>query len=298
MPLAARHYQGESDLPLILDLAQAAFDKTPHRVDLPWRLSSPALDDPRNASLWCGDDGALLGFAAWQTPWAALDLYLRPGPWQREVEDAMFHWAGARFRERDAARGHPLPYWVEARPDDAERLAALARHGYTEDDDISAVLLSRPLTGTLLAPDLPAGFSIRPLAGATEVDAYVALHRAAFASTAMTAPWRLRTLAAPRYQPDLDLVAVAPDGTLAGFCVCWLAGDGTSGQIEPAGVHPDYQRLGLARALQREAFRRLRAHGAAEALVEPWAGDTPATRAYADAGFRPAHTVIRKGRLM
>jgi ribosomal protein S18 acetylase RimI-like enzyme len=298
MPLAARPIHTDTDLPLIADLAWAAPEMTPHRVDLPWRLCSSALDDPRNARLWFASDGTPVGFAAWQVPWAALDVYVRSGPWQREVEDAFFAWAGERFRELDAARGHRLPYWVEARTDDAERLEMLARHGYTDDDDVNAVLLTRPLTDLLPAPEVPDGFTIRPLAGDAEVAAYVALHRAAFESDTMTAAWRRRTLAAPHFQPDLDLVAVAPDGALAGFCVCWLAPDHASGQIEPAGVHPRFQRLRLARALQREAFLRLRAHGASVALVEPWAGDTPAVHAYADAGFRPVHTIIRKGRMV
>lgn len=114
----------------------------------------------------------------------------------------------------------------------------------------------------------------------------------------MTALWRLRTLHAPRYLPDLDLVAVAPDGTLAGFCVCWLAHDRQEAQIEPMGVHPAFRGRGLARALLREAFRRLRGYGATRALVEPWARDAPANRAYADAGFHVAHTIVRRGRWM
>lgn len=298
MPITARPVQPDTDLPLIAELAWAAPHTSPHRVDLPWRLSSPALDDPRNARLWFSQDGTLLGFAAWQVFWATLDVFVRPGPWQRVIEDALFAWAGARFRELDGERGHPLPYWVEAREDDAERIATLARYGYVEDDDGRSVLLIRPLTEALAAPELPPGFSIRALAGAAEVEAYAALHHAAFKSTSMTAAWRLRTLAAPRYRPELDLVAVAPDGALAGFCVCWLAPDRASGQIEPMGVHPHFQRLGLARALQCEAFHRLRAYGASIALVEPWAFDTPANGAYAAAGFRLAHTVLRKGHLM
>lgn len=114
----------------------------------------------------------------------------------------------------------------------------------------------------------------------------------------MTQPWRLRTLRAPRYLPGLDLMAVAPDGALAGFCVCWLSADRESGQIEPLGVHPAWRHRGLAQALMREAFRRLRDHDAVVALVEPWERDAPANRAYAEAGFRHAHTIVRRGRWM
>jgi GNAT superfamily N-acetyltransferase len=68
----------------------------------------------------------------------------------------------------------------------------------------------------------------------------------------MTRQWRERTLRAPLYQPGLDLVAVAPDGTLAGFCVGWHEPSRGIAQVEPAGVHPRYQRRGLARALLTE----------------------------------------------
>ncbi len=55
----------------------------------------------------------------------------------------------------------------------------------------------------------------------------------------MTIAWRARTLRRPEYVANLDLVAVAPDGRLAAFCICRLhkAPEASSGQIEPMGVH-------------------------------------------------------------
>lgn len=293
--LTVRPYAGEDDLPPIAGLLAAVAPASRHLVDWPWRLSSPALEEPEDNRLWFAPDGTLVGLAAWQTPWAALDCYVRPGPYREEVEEAIFAWAPPRFRDRDRERGRPLPYWAEAREDDAARLALLARHGYTLDDDFGYLLHSRPLAEAIPAPRLPRGFTIRPLAGAAEAAAYAALHRRAFDSTSMTAEWRARTLRMPPYRPELDLVAVAPGGDLAGFCVGWLDAARRLAQIEPLGVHPDYRGLGLSRALMDEFFRRARDCGAAVALVEPMDTDERAMRAYQAAGYRPAHRSVRKG---
>jgi ribosomal protein S18 acetylase RimI-like enzyme len=40
------------------------------------------------------------------------------------------------------------------------------------------------------------------------------------------------------------------------------------GEIDPLGTHPDYRRLGLARALVAESFRRMRAAGLQRAYIE------------------------------
>ncbi len=296
MDLIMRPYGGDSDLPLIADLIQVTPPACRHRVDFPWRLSSPALQSVADTCLWVSADGALLGFTAWQICWAALDFYVRPGPLQTIVEDAIFAWARERFRTLDAARGRALPYWVETREDDHERLALLARNGYMLDDDRAYVIMRRPLGEPLSLPALPAGFSIRPLAGASEVGAYVSLHQRAFARTCMTADWRARVLRMPSYQPECDLVAIAPNGQLAGFCVGWVSPIDRTGQIEPLGVDPTFQGQGLGRALIAEMLGQFKARGAEQAVVETEATHVLARRVYEAAGFRPIHIALRKGR--
>jgi ribosomal protein S18 acetylase RimI-like enzyme len=295
MDMMPRPYAGDADLPLIADLIQAAPPTSRHLVDFPWRLSPPALQSAPDHRLWATPDGTLAGFAARQVWWAVLDIYVRPGPAQREVEEAVFAWAPGRFSALDAERGHALPYWVEAREDDGERLALLARHGYALDDDYDYVMMGRPLDEPLPRPTLPAGYAIRPLAAASEVDAYVAVHRRAFASAHMTTAWRTRTLGMPQYRPELDLVAMGPDGQLAGFCVGWLAAERRAVQIEPLGVDPAFRAGGLARALLLDMFGRCKAHGAEQALVETESSRSPARHAYEAVGFRPLYRALRKG---
>ena len=136
---------------------------------------------------------------------------------------------------------------------------------------------------------LPAGFTVRSLAGECEVETYVALHRAVFESKSMTIAWRARTLRHPDYRADLDLVAVAPDGRLAAFCIGWLdthLEPDIRGQIEPLGVHPDFRHLGLGRAILSEGIRRLHLHGAEHIYVETDNYRNAALELYESVGFR------------
>ena len=294
MSVMMRPYAGDADLPLIAELIQSLPPIGRHLVDFPWRMSAPTFDPLLDTRVWTVD-GAVVGFAAWRIWWAVLDFYVRPGPGQPEVEAAIFAWAPQRFRELDAARGRPLPYWVEARADDRERLALLVRHGYTLDDDFAYVMLSRALAGPLPQPNPPPGFVIRPFAGAAEVDAYVGVHRRAFASISMTAEWRARTLRMSQYDPALDLVAAVPNGQLAGFCVGWAAPTRRLAQIEPLGIDPEFQGRGLGRALLLEMLGRFQAHGVEYAQVETESSRSPALHAYQAVGLQPISHSLRKG---
>ncbi len=298
MAITMRLWRGEADLSLVAHLLHSMPQSTRHLVDLPWRLSSPAFRSDRDVRVWEHSNGGLLGLAAWQANWATLDYFVRPGMYQAVVESAIFAWADERFRELDQERGWQLPYWVDFREDDQERRQAAEAHGFVLDDDYSYIQLQHSLAGPLTEAAIPSGFVLRPLAGAHEANAYVELHRAAFQSTSMTLDWRLRTLQMPQYQPDLDLVAVAPDGELAGFCVGWFDDQRYIGQVEPVGVDPRFQRMGLGRALLVEELHRFKAHHASYALVETPSTDHTALSTYSSVGFQPFQTIIRKGKMV
>lgn len=294
MSIRRRVFAGAVDLPLVLDLIRVMPTACRHVLDFGWRLTAPAIAEGRDAVYWQDGDGRVAGLAAWQQAWATLDFYVGPGPDAGIVERGVFAWAGERFRERDAERGHRLPYAVEFRDDDHDRRALVVAHGFVRDVRASHVCLQRRLDALPSPLTVPDGFIIRSLAGAAEAAAYAEAHRAAFGSEAMTAPWRERTIGTPLHQPDLDLVAIAPDGTLAGFCVGWHDPARDLAQLEPVGVHPRYQRRGLSRALIAEILRRFKDRGASVALVETEPGPTAARAAYDAAGFSQAHTIWRQ----
>jgi ribosomal protein S18 acetylase RimI-like enzyme len=138
---------------------------------------------------------------------------------------------------------------------------------------------------------LPDGFQVRPLVGIEEVDEYVNLHRAAFGSDRMTPAWRMRTLAHPAYRSEIDLVAVNPKGKLVGFCICWLWH--AHGQIEPLGVHPDYQGLGLGSALELSALEILQKHGARIVYLDHVSLNEKAIALSQKNGFKQSNNAVR-----
>jgi mycothiol synthase len=301
MAMIARPYAGAADLRPMIDLVLEDPAGNFHVSDLPYRLSSPALDAAENTRLWETGGGELVAWAVYQPSWGTLDYALHPIAQTEGLESAILTWGVARFQELGREHGTPLDYYVDVREGDARRIALLERHGF-RPAGYYMVALARSLADPIAVPPLPNGFTLRSLRGVADVPGYVAVQRAAFDSTNMTVAWRERTLRMPGYLPDLDLLVEAPDGRLAAFCLGWLcplaAGQTgrKEGQIEPLGVHPEFQQLGLGRALLLEELRRLQAHGAAVALVDTYSFSDPARHLYEMVGFQLDHQVLKYSR--
>jgi ribosomal protein S18 acetylase RimI-like enzyme len=290
--ITTRPAAGAVDVVRVYDLTDAARGDAVHVVDLPWRMTSPSARMPDRTRLWEDAGGELVAWAALQFPaWHCLDYAIRPDARTAELEAAVLGWACARLEAEAADRDRLLPFFVSAREHDSARITAIERAGFVRES-WGYVHLIRDLDQPIPEPEPPSGFVVRSLAGEHEVDAYVAAHRAAFETANMSADWRRATLRDPRYVPDLDLVAIAPDGTLVGFCVCWITPSLNGqrvAQVEPLGVLPAFQRTGLGRALLLEGLRRARAFGATRMEVNAESTNAASQGAYKAVGFRPAY---------
>jgi GNAT superfamily N-acetyltransferase len=71
----------------------------------------------------------------------------------------------------------------------------------------------------------------------------------------------------PLYRRDLDLLATAPDGTIAAISTFWFDDVTRTVYIEPVATVPEHQRKGLARAVITEGLRRVQQLGAVRAFV-------------------------------
>jgi ribosomal protein S18 acetylase RimI-like enzyme len=202
------------------------------------------------------------------------------------ADDALIAWGVA------CARGLAAPALdTSCRAEDAPRSASLRRHGFIEQP-IRTLRFARALTEPIPEPAPPAGYTIRPTAGAAEVPALVALHRAAFGTEHMTVEERMTWMRAPDYAPALDLVAVAPDGGLAASCFCAIHVDENrlsgrnDGVTDPVATHPAQRRRGLARALLCAGMARLRARGATRAVLGTSSENVAMQAAARAAGYR------------
>lgn len=298
MSIERRPFSGEPDVAAMLALARATASDNLHVVDLPYRLSSWALDDAHNVCLWFDPGGRLVAWAVMQAPFWTIDYAYLPDA-APDLHRTILAWADGRAHQLLSTL-FGLPCWfASAFAGQEERIRDLEVAGFACQADVgqdswSKVLLCRSARVPVADDARPAGFSIRPLAGEAEVEAYVHLHRAVFESKNMTVPWRRRTLQRPEYRPDLDLVAVAPGGRLAAFCICWLDRhlEPPRGQIEPLGVGDDFRELGLGRAILSEGLRRLHLAGAEEIVVETDLYRNPALALYEALGFRPVRDVL------
>lgn len=293
-----RGLSGEADVRAMVALAQAFPEDNLHVADLPYRLSSWALDDPANVGLWVDAGGQLLAWAVLQTPFWTIDYAYHPRA-DPNVHRHILSWAEHRARHALGTRSGRPSWFVMVLAGQTDRSRDLEEAGFVSqahvaEDPWSKILLQRAADLPVADCALPAGFAIRPLAGDDEVAAYVRLHRAVFGSKNMTTAWRRRILRRAEYRPDLDLVAVAPDGRLAAFCICWLssASGAPSGQIEPLGVHQVYRELGVGQAILSEGLRRLYRGGAKTVRVETDKDRSAALGLYRAMGFRPLQDVL------
>jgi ribosomal protein S18 acetylase RimI-like enzyme len=298
MNIREARFSGAADAQAMAALSRAARGGHLHVTDLPYRFSSWAFDEPDNARLWVDADGELLAWAVMQTPFWTIDYAIRPGA-ESELHPRVLAWADSRARAvLDTASGRPA-WFVNVFAGQAARIRDLEAAGFACQSDVgedswSKVFMRRESSEPAPGVSLPAGFAIRPLAGEGEVEAYVDLHRAVFESRNMTAAWRTRTLRRPEHVPDLDLVALAPDGRLAAFCVGWLDRDADDvvGQVEPLGVRVDFRRLGVGRAILSECLRRMRQLGARRVFVETDNDRNAVLDLYESAGFRVIQDVL------
>ena len=299
MSLHWRAYGGEGDLGPMAALVRLQPEENVHLADLPYRLSSWALDDPANAALWETPAGELMAWAVLQAPFWALDYAYHPAA-PADTHARILDWADERARAMRGTRLGRLAWFVNIFDGQRLRQQELAAHGWASQADVgedswTKVLfqLKRPITSPVPPPQ---GYHLRSLRGAGEVEGYVALHRAVFGTENMTVGWRQAMLRHPDYRPELDLVAVDKDGALAGFCVCWFTSEGgggrPSGQIEPLGVREDARRCGLARALVEEGLSRLAQLGSEAVVVETDDCRDDAYSFYEAVGFRVARKIL------
>ena len=107
----------------------------------------------------------------------------------------------------------------------------------------------------------------------------------------MTTENRLAMMRTSAYDPGMDLVVVAPDGRLAAYTLGSINVEENIrtgrkiGYTDPVATHPDFQRLGLARALLLTGLRMLKERGMEFARLGTASHNLGMQKAAESAGF-------------
>ena len=293
MTIAARPYRDERDIKAMQRLLMSA-GREAHRAgylhvgDVVWRVWDTliAYDPRRVVEVWEGDAGDLIGFALHYPMYVGFNLQVHPEHRGGTLEESMLARTEGRARKLARQEGHAdtIDAW-DVFEEDAERIALLERSGFVPRSDNVYYRAARSLNASIPAPEPPTGYVVRGLAGDED-----AAERVAHKPAATTERYK-EFMRAPGYESELDLVAEAPDGRFAAYCICWLDHVNGVGALEPVGTRPGFRRRGLARAVVLEGLRRMEARGAHTALVCFEGDNAPARRLYESVGFGVRSTI-------
>lgn len=297
--LYSRPYAGLADLESVIDFlltcrAEEDLDPWPPIHEIRARLREHGGGAPTR--LWEDAEHQIVACALiWEG--SILLACMHPMAQDETLETQLIAWGMDRVQRIAQAHGERAALYIPVRDDDHHRIAMLERQGFSQEDWRNLRMMRR-LAAPIAAPGLPAGFTLRPVAGAAEAEAHVALHRDAFVTAQITVDERLALLRDPAYHPDLDLVVVAPGGTLAAFCLASFGVEENTrthralGWIDLLGTRHAYRRRGIGRALMLTALQRLQAYGLDRALLNTGSWNYEAHRLFAACDFHVGYQIL------
>jgi mycothiol synthase len=288
--ITSRAYKGENDFQAIIDFTasvrpQQHRNNYPGRVDLEEAFASVIV--PKNTRIWF-DDGSLI---AWTYVDGYNNLILELDPhYAIQLGTEIVKW-GEKCVRRNLSNVEKGTLYANCRESYTERIAFLKQHGFNQLQD-TTITLTRMLSDTIPSPQLPEGFIIRPILGKQEAEAVAAMHRAAFGTEYMTTENRLIIMRMSGYDPSLDLVAVAPDGSIAANCICSVNQQERIGITDPVCAHPRYQGIGLVRGLLLTGFHLLKERGMSIARLGTGGDNIRMQRSAESVGFTIEYKTI------
>ena len=246
-----------------------------------WHFIKTCESDPMEqvTFLWETRDGHIA--AVLHAIWLG-EAYMQINPQYRsvELENEMLACAEKNLW-MEGAKGKRWLY-VLADEDDELRYEILKARGYTYREQ-PVYRWRRDLNAPLPEVDLPLGYSVRPMGDAGEYErrawaSWRAFHPDEPDSTYDGGAWYANLQTAPLYRRDLDIVAQAPNGEIAAFSTIWYDDVTRSAVCVLVGTAPEYQRLGLGKAVMTEGLGRLQRMGGKRAFANGF--DPPANALY------------------
>jgi mycothiol synthase len=261
-----------------------------HVGDIPHRIyngNRGRLPQAEIIRLW-ENDGEIIGYVMVAPYYNGYDAFVSPVCRGTDTEREVLQWGyetSRRFMNQiERADKAVMTDVVEG---DIHRAQLLVELGF-EKDEHWLNITERSLEGEIAEPVLPEGFSIRA-STLEDYEQLAAVHSSAFGSNWSPELYRDEVMLKPGYAPEREIVVVAPDGRFAAFTVTWLDEVNKIGYFEPVGVHAEFQRMGLGRAVMLHAMHEFKALGMKTAMVDHATDNPSSSGLYNNIGFRTKH---------
>jgi mycothiol synthase len=281
--LMIRSYAGECDLQAIatfLNLCETVdqFGHYSSVSELRHEFSEPGFDPAQDVRLWTDDAGQLIAYAQMWIPKQAEQsitadgfLWFRVHPMMRghELEPAILAWGEVRVWEVGRSRHLPARLRSGCRDSQGDRILLLQNCGFVYERCF--LRMERSLTEPIPTPQFPSGFTLSSNQGRQDIEARLDLYNQAFSDHWNFYPTTIEELTHEEsdedYQPELELLAIAPESSYAAFCLCKIDREDNAqrgcleGWIGVLGTRREFRRRGLGRAMLLAGLQKLRSAG-------------------------------------
>ena len=285
MKLTLRTYQSDDDYwrirdflrQVMIDNHRREFSWSVARWDYWWWFANPDLEKislAENVFIWETPDGQI---AAVLNPEGHGQVFLQRHPdfISPDLDAAMIALAEDRLTAPNQDDRRQLQIFVDSQ--DTALHQSLTRRGFQRVERLGEQeyqhrrLLDLPLPPPIKLPD----YTIRPLGTGLEFLERCYASGLGFHDDDIQAArdnrdhpdWYCHIQSAPLYRRDLDLVVIAPDGSVASFCTIWFDDVSRTAYFEPVATVPAHRQRGLGKAMMIEGLHRLKQMGCKVAFV-------------------------------
>jgi GNAT superfamily N-acetyltransferase len=285
MKLTLRTYQSEEDYWRMREFLRQVMTlnhRREHswhvaRLDYWWWFANPHLEKiplEENVFIWETEAGQI---AAVLNPEGRGQVYPQVHPDFHTPELAEEMVILAEDRLAITGEDGKQKVWFHIDLQDTIRQEVLSSHGFQRVDQPEVQEVQHRCSLDAPFPEVPivSGYTIRPLGAGLELLERCYASGLGFHNDDILVArdnrdhpeWYHHIQSAPLYRRDLDLVAVAPDGSIASFCTIWFDDVTRTACCEPVATVPAHQRQGLGKAVMLQGLYRLKHIGCKVAFV-------------------------------
>lgn len=310
--LTPRCYGCETDLEAIAKLLNSSesahqFNEWPSPAEMLMQLETPSVDKQRDICLWENSNSQVVAIAGLMIPEIGEDiagiLWFRVDPQSKgnNLEAQILEWGERRMGEVGRERNVKVKVLCGAHGDNVERIALLESSSF--EIERYFLTMERSLTDPIPEAEFPEGFTLKHIENEADAAAWAEMFNQTFIDhwnhQDITVKSVKDKLNDPKYQSELSLVAVAPDGTFAALCDCQIHPENNElnkrkdGLVSILGTRRGFRKQGLGRGILLSALKLLKTEGMETAMLYVDADNlSGATRLYESVGFRRVNTQI------